>query len=75
MLFNAQLSAFRAMGRNVGLIITTLVADTVAHGPDGLPHPIVIASVARRATGVAHAIELLNQIGFERYVFDERGRF
>ena len=57
--------AFRAMGRNVGLIITTLVADTVAHGPDGLPHPIVIASVARRATGVAHAIELLNQIGFE----------
>lgn len=57
--------AFRAMGRNVGLIITTIVPDSRAHGPDGLPHPMVIASVARRARNVAHAIELLNAINFE----------
>ena len=57
--------AYRAMGRNVGLIITTIVPDSVAAGPDGLPHPIVIASVAERAKSVAHAIELLDKIKFE----------
>ncbi|GLP96104.1 C45 family autoproteolytic acyltransferase/hydolase [Paraferrimonas sedimenticola] len=57
--------AFRSMGKYIGLIINTIALDNAASGADGLPHPIVIASVTKRARSVGEAVQMLDSLKSE----------
>ncbi|WP_170111888.1 C45 family autoproteolytic acyltransferase/hydolase [Photobacterium frigidiphilum] len=57
--------AFRAMGKNIGIVVNTLVTDSTGYGANGLPQQIIIASVAKRAVDVGHARELLASVKAE----------
>lgn len=54
--------AYRAQGKHLGLVVNTLVADSLGDGANGLPHPIIIASIVKRAQSVPEAMSLLEQI-------------
>ncbi|MGF1691010.1 carcinine hydrolase/isopenicillin-N N-acyltransferase family protein [Photobacterium kagoshimensis] len=54
--------AWRAQSRHIGMVVNTLVSDSLADGANGLPQPIIIASVVKRAKNVPDAIKMLDSV-------------